>query len=160
MADTGRGNGYIVVNMISSCGSKVDYYHLVELENYAANTPDIARLAPAQLQDDLGRPVVSGGHNTAMVLPVEGGGAEVNELHSGVPHPSDVPLVRGAVLAVPVVADKQNVLGLQVGVSQMILVEKLEIDLELKSIQNYIAILNERYGLGRIPSECVVYNYN
>ena len=131
MADTGRSDGYIVVNMISSCGSKVPHYHLVELENYAANTPDIARLAPAQLQDDLGRPVVSGGHNTAVMLPVERSRAEVNELHSGVPHPSDVPLVRGAVLAVPVVAYKQNVLRLQVGVSQMIFVEKLEIDLEL-----------------------------
>ena len=120
-----------MVNIISSCGSKVNHNYLVELEDNAANAPDIARLAPAELQDDLGRPVVPGGHNTAVVLPVERSRAEVNELHSGVPHPSDVPLVRGAVLAVPVVADKQNVLGLQVGVSQMILVEKLEIDLEL-----------------------------
>ena len=120
-----------MVNIISSCGSKVNHNYLVELEDNAANAPDIARLAPAKLQDDLGRPVVPGGHHTAVVLPVESGRAEVNELHSGVPHPSDVPLVRGAVLAVPVVADKQNVLGLQVGVSQMILVEKLEIDLEL-----------------------------
>ena len=103
----------------------------MELEHYAANTPDVARLAPAQLQDDLGRPVVSGWHNTAVVLPVERSRAEVNELHSGVPHPSDVPLIRGAVLAVPVVAYKQNVFGLQVGVSQMIFVEKLETDLEL-----------------------------
>ena len=72
-----------------------------------------------------------GGHNTAVVLPVERSRAEVNELHSGVPHPSDVPLIGGAVFAVPVVADEQNVFRLQVGVSQMIFVEKLETDLEL-----------------------------
>ena len=77
---------------------------------------------------------MSGGHHAAVVLPVEGGGAEVNELHPRVSHPSDVPLVGGAVLAVPVVAYEQNVLGLQVGVSQMIVVEKLERDFEL--IQN------------------------
>lgn len=131
MPHTGTSNGYIVVKIISSCGSKVNLSHLVELEDNAANTPDIARLAPAQLQDDLGRPVVSGGHNTAVVLPVERGRAEVDELHSRVSHPSDVPLIRRAVLAVPVVAHKQNVFWLQVGVSQMIFVEKLETDLEL-----------------------------
>ena len=102
----------------------------MELEHYAANTPDITGLAPAQLQDDLGRPVVSGGDHTTVVLPVERRRAEVDELHSGVPHPPDVPLVGGAVLAVPVVVHKQNVLRLQVGVSQMIFVEKLETDLE------------------------------
>ena len=103
----------------------------MELEDYAANTPDIARLAPAELQDNLGRPVVSGGDNTAVVLPVERSRAEVNKLHSGVPHPSDVPLICGAVFAIPVVAYKQNVFRLQIGVSQMIFVEKLETDLEL-----------------------------
>ena len=109
----------------------------MELEHYAANTPDITGLAPSQLQDDLGRPVVSGGHNTAVVLPVERGRAEVDELHSGVSHPSDVPLIGGAVFAVPVVAYKQNVFGLQIRVSQMIFVEKLETDLELITLELY-----------------------
>ena len=131
MPHTGTSNGYIVVKIISSCGSKVNLSHLVELEDNAANTPDIARLAPAQLQDDLGRPVVSGGHNTAVVLPVESGRAEVDELHSRVSHPSDVPLIGGAVLAVPVLAHEQNVFRLQVSVSQMVFVEKLQTDLEL-----------------------------
>ena len=131
MPHTGTSNGYIVVKIISSCGSKVNLSHLVELEDNAANTPDIARLAPAQLQDDLGRPVVSGGHNTAVVLPVERGRAEVDELHSRVSHPSDVPLIGGAVFAVPVVADEQNVFRLQVSVSQMVFVEKLQTDLGL-----------------------------
>ena len=94
-----------------------------------------------------------------MVLPVERSRAEVNELHSGVPHPSDVPLIRGAVLAVPVVAYKQNVLRLQVGVSQMIFVEKLETDLELITSELYIQIEGELWGLG-VSQYGVVYNYN
>ena len=158
MPHTGTSNGYIVVKIISSCGSKVNLSHLVELEDNAANTPDIARLAPAQLQDDLGRPVVSGGHNTAVVLPVERGRAEVDELHSRISHPSDVPLIRRAVLAVPVVAHKQNVFWLQVGVSQMIFMEKLETDLELITLELYSHTEREVW-LWAYPSR-VVYNYN
>ena len=63
-----------------------------------------------------------GRHHAAVVLPVEGGGPEVDELDPGVPHPPDVPLVGGAVLAVPVRADEEDVLRLEVGVSQMIVV--------------------------------------
>ena len=59
------------------------------------------------------------------------GESEVDELDSGVPHPPDVPLVGGAVLAVPVLAHEQNVFRLQVSVSQMVFVEKLRTDLEL-----------------------------
>ena len=124
-------NGSIVVKIISSCGSKVQDDYLVELEDDAANAPDVTRLAPAELQDDLGRPVVPGGDHAAVVLPVERGRAEVDELDSGVPHPPDVPLVGGAVLAVPVLAHEQNVFRLQVSVSQMVFVEKLQTDLEL-----------------------------
>ena len=50
----------------------------VEFEEDAANAPDITRLRPAQLQDDLRRPVVPGGHDGRVVLPVEGGRAEVD----------------------------------------------------------------------------------
>ena len=106
-----------MVNVISSCRS-----HLVQLEHDAANTPDVTGLAPAKLQDHLGRSVVPGRHHAAVVLPVEGGGPEVDELDPGVPHPPDVPLVGGAVLAVPVRADEEDVLWLEVGVSQMIVV--------------------------------------
>ena len=65
---------------------------------------------------------MSGGHHAAVVLPVEGGGAEVDELDPSVSHPPDVPLVGRAVLAVPVCAHEQNVLRLEVCVSQMIVV--------------------------------------
>ena len=65
---------------------------------------------------------MSGGHHAAVVLPVERGGAEVDELDPSVSHPPDVPLVGRAVLAVPVGAHEQNVLRLEVSVSQMIVV--------------------------------------
>ena len=56
------------------------------------------------------------GDHRAVVLPVKGGRPEVNELDSRVPHPSDVALGGGAVLAVPVVGHEQDVLRLQVRV--------------------------------------------
>jgi hypothetical protein len=61
-----------------------------------------------------------------MVLPVKSGRPKVNKLHSRVPHASDVPLGGGAVFAVPVVGYEQNIFRLQIRVSQMIFVEKLD----------------------------------
>lgn len=43
--------------------------------------PHITRLRPAQLQDHLGRPVMSGRHNCTVVLVVKGGAAKVNQTH-------------------------------------------------------------------------------
>ena len=51
----------------------------VELEGDAADAPDVTRLTPAQLQDHLRSSVVSRAHHLAVVLPVEGGGPEVNQ---------------------------------------------------------------------------------
>jgi len=62
----------------------------VELEGDAANAPNVAGLTPAKLQDHFGSPVVSGADHLAVVLPVEGGAAEVNEPHLGVLHLPDV----------------------------------------------------------------------
>ena len=130
--------------------------HLVQLEQDAADAPHVARLGPTQLQDNLRGleicltfykiffafhtnifrksqveniiyPVVSGGDDRAVVLPVEGGRAEVDELDPGVAHAPDVALGRGAVLAVPVRAHEQDVLRLQVGVGQVVVVQKLKI---------------------------------
>ena len=79
-------------------------------------------------------PVVSGGDDRAVVLPVEGGRAEVDELDPGVAHAPDVALGGGAVLAVPVRAHEQDVLRLQVGVGQVVVVQKLKIKyLELRT---------------------------
>ena len=72
-------------------------------------------------------PVVSGGDDRAVVLPVEGGRAEVDELDPGVAHAPDVALGGGAVLAVPVRAHEQDVLRLQAGVGQVVVVQKLKI---------------------------------
>ena len=100
--------------------------HLVEFEDNAANAPHITWLRPAQLQDDLGRSVVSGADHAGVVLPVKRGGAEVNQLDPGVSHPPDVLLGRGTILREPVIGHKQNVLRLQISVGQMIVVKKLK----------------------------------
>ena len=89
-----------------------------------------------------------GGHNAAVVFPVEGGRAKVDQLHPGVrqchrlplcfltseseaclpgvPHPPQVALRGGAVLGAPVGGHKQDVLRLQVRVSEVVIVQELE----------------------------------
>ena len=152
--------------------------HLVQLEQDAADAPHVARLGPAQLQDhfrglkifltfykiffafhtnifqksqvsrNIIYPVVSGGDDRAVVLPVEGGRAEVDELDPGVAHAPDVALGGGAVLAVPVRAHEQDVLRLQVGVGQVVVVQKLKIKyLELRTslISTYLRPLLSIY---------------
>ena len=83
---------------------------------------------------------MSGGDDRAVVLPVEGGRAEVDELDPGVAHAPDVALGGGAVLAVPVRAHEQDVLRLQVGVGQVVVVQKLK---KISRVENIIDI----YGL-------------
>ena len=57
------------------------WLYLVELEDDAADAPDVARLRPAQLEDDLRGAVVPRRHHRAVVLPVERRRAEVDQLH-------------------------------------------------------------------------------
>ena len=64
--------------------------------------------------------------DAAVVLPVEGGRAEVDQLHPGVPHPPEVALRRRAVLRAPVGRDEQDVLRLQVGVGEVVIVQELD----------------------------------
>lgn len=54
-------------------------HSLVELKENATNAPDVARMAPAQLKDHLGRPVVARTDNRTVVLVVKGGRAKVNQ---------------------------------------------------------------------------------
>ena len=68
-------------------------------------------------------------HNGRMVFPLESGGAEVDQLHPGVPHPTDgLPLAVGGhdLLEVPVVAHEEDVLGLEVGMRDAIVMHKLD----------------------------------
>jgi len=55
-----------------------------DLEDDAAGGPDVAGLGPADLHDDLGRPVVACGHDAGVVLVVEGRAPEVNQPNFGV----------------------------------------------------------------------------
>ena len=64
--------------------------------------------------------------DAAVVFPVEGGRAKVNQLHPRVPHPPEVALRRGAVLRAPVGRDKEDVLRLQVGVGEVVVVQELQ----------------------------------
>ena len=50
-----------------------------KFDENAANTPNIARITPAQIENDLWRPVMSGRHDGGMILVVESSGAKVNQ---------------------------------------------------------------------------------
>ena len=100
--------------------------HLIKLEDDGPSAPDIAGLGPAELEDHLRRPIMPRRDDAAVVLPVEGSRAKVDELDPGVPHPPKVPLRRRAVLGAPVGRDKQDVLRLQVGVGEVVVVQELD----------------------------------
>ena len=57
------------------------WLYLVELEDDAADAPDVAGLRPAQLEDDLRGAVVPRRHHRAVVLPVERRRTEVDQFH-------------------------------------------------------------------------------
>lgn len=65
-------------------------------------------------------------HHAAVVLPVEGGRPKVDQLDPGVSHPAEGPLGGRAILAGPVVADKQDVFRLQVRVGEVVVVQELQ----------------------------------
>ena len=75
----------------------------VELEGNAADAPDVARLRPAQLEDDLGGAVVPRAHHLGVVLPVKRGRAEVDQTDLGVLHlPHVLPLQKVSAFNVPI----------------------------------------------------------
>jgi len=61
-----------------------------------------------------------------VVLPVEGGGPEVDELDAGVAHAPHVALGGGAELGEPVLGHEEDVLRLEVRVGQVVLVQELK----------------------------------
>ena len=75
----------------------------VELEGNAADAPDVARLRPAQLEDDLGGAVVPRADHLGVVLPVKRGRAEVDQTDLGVLHlPHVLPLQKVSAFNVPI----------------------------------------------------------
>ncbi len=62
----------------------------IELEQNAADAPDVAGLRPAELENYLGRPVVSRRNDGRVMLPVECGRAEVDHSNARVLHYSFV----------------------------------------------------------------------
>ncbi len=101
-----------------------------ELDQDAANAPDVTRIAPPQTQDDLGRAIVPRRHDRRMVFILERGRAKVDEPDLGiVQHPPltsgsadrgrrgrDLAVVRETLRAV---VDEQDVLGLQIRADQI-----------------------------------------
>lgn len=61
-----------------------------ELDKDAANTPDVTRKAPTEIQDDLGSAVVTGRDYRRVILIFKGGRAEVDESNLGIKQDSTV----------------------------------------------------------------------
>ena len=61
---------------------------MVELKDDATDAPDVTRVRPAQLQDDLRSSVVPGRHDGGVVLPLERRRPEVDQLDARVAHAS------------------------------------------------------------------------
>lgn len=105
-----------------------------EFHEDAPNTPDITRETPAQIQDDLGCPVMPRGNNGRMVFVVERGRAKINESDLAVEENAPLAGVAGirvrggwdgAVVGecLVCVADKENVFGLEVGMDEVEVME-------------------------------------
>ena len=75
---------FSVIMSLEECEPKV------QLEGNAANAPDVTRLAPAQLQDDLRSSVVSGTDHLTVMLPVKCGTTKVNQADLSVLHLPDI----------------------------------------------------------------------
>ena len=100
--------------------------YLIKLKNNAARAPNIAGLAPAQLQYHFRRPVVSGGDYAGVVLPVESGRPKVDEFDPRVAHPAHRALAGRTGLGVPVRRHEQNVFRLEIRVREVVVVQELE----------------------------------
>ena len=75
---------FSVIMSLEECEPKV------QLEGNAANAPDVTRLAPAELQDDLRSSVVSGTDHLTVMLPVKCGATKVNQADLSVLHLPDI----------------------------------------------------------------------
>lgn len=73
-----HGQVFEVVVRLEQC------HALVQLEQDAADAPDVARMAPAELENHLGSAIVTRRHNRAVVLVVERRRAKVDQPNRGV----------------------------------------------------------------------------
>ena len=55
-----------------------------ELDQDAADAPDVTRVRPAKAEYDFRSPVVAGAHNRRMILVLEGGRPEIDQPDFGV----------------------------------------------------------------------------
>lgn len=105
-----------------------------ELDQNAADAPDVARVGPAETEDNLRGSVVARRDDGGVILILKGGGAKVNQPHLGIEQdPSlaglaaDVCRRRGdpAIVGKGLirVVTEENVLGFEVGVDQVEIVQ-------------------------------------
>lgn len=105
-----------------------------ELDQNASDTPDVARIRPAEAEDDLGSPVMSGRYDGRMIFVLECSGSEIDEADFRVQeHTSLVCLTRnrggrGGYLAIVrecliVIVTKKNILRFQIGMDKVQIVE-------------------------------------
>ena len=95
-----------------------------QLEDDAPDAPDVAGLGPAQLQDDFRSPVVARGDDGAVMLVVKRGGTEVDQPDFRVLDEPHVLLLAGVVDDVVAGVEEEDVLRLQVGVGQSVVVHE------------------------------------
>ena len=66
-----------------------------ELDQYTADTPNITRETPAEIQNDLWGPVMSGGNNGRVIFVIEGRRPKINQTNLAVQQNSSLTCAAG-----------------------------------------------------------------
>jgi hypothetical protein len=98
----------------------------VQFKDDAANAPDVARLSPTQLENDFRSAVMPRRDNRAVVFVIKRRRTKVNQTDFRRFHAPKISLLQWIVGDIGVGIDKQDVLWLQVGVCQVIVMQKLD----------------------------------
>ena len=108
---------------------------MIKLKDDAADTPNVTGVRPSKFKNHFRSTIVTRGHDGGVMLPLERRGPKVYQLDSGITHAShrllDERRCRRCrrnrhALDVPVVGHEEDVLGLKVGVSQLVVVHELD----------------------------------
>ena len=115
----------------------------MKLENNTANTPNVTRMGPTQLQDDFGSPVVPGGDHGAVVFPFKGGRAEIDQFDAGVPHPPYVfsLAIEDTFLHTPIIGDKEHIFRFQIRVGHPVVMHEFD---GMTQLVGHVADLRQR----------------